>query len=261
MTKIAIYTANVGNYDTLRQPYVPEEYRANFDFICFSNDIDRSHLGVWEIKKFNIQLDDNTRVARYIKLHPHVLLENYSYTIWVDSNIEIIGNSLYKIGIEMVRKNILVSGLKHYKLDCAYTDGYFCVRYNKDSFEKINKHINFLRSKGYPKNNGLFETGVFFRNNYNETVKTLNDEWWKLMCVFSKRDQLSINYLLWKNKLDLIYFLGESDIRQHPDFVLHKHQSGLFISFVSFLRFKFSNRLNRIKGRFLSFLLRGFLAK
>lgn len=256
MTKIAIYTANVGNYDQLRQPYLPKKYMDDFDFIYFSNELERDFLGVWEVRKYNIQENDNTRIARYIKLHPHILLKEYKYTIWIDSNIEIIGNTLYQVAKEFVQKKVLISSLKHPSWDCAYIDGYYCVRYDKDSFKKIKMHLDYLHSKNYPRNNGLFETQILFRNNENEVVKNINDEWWELMQQFSRRDQLSINYLLWKNNLLPNYIFGDKGSRNHPDIAYHNHASFLSIGAIKVLKIKAMNKLRRIRGAFLSNLLK-----
>jgi len=252
MTKIAIYTANIGKYDLLRQPYVPEEYRGMFDFICFTNNINRSHWGVWEIRKIDVQINDNTRIARYIKLHPHIFLANYSSTIWIDSNIEVVGNALYEKGRALTYHKVLISSLKHPFWNCAYKDAYFCVRKNKDSFGLIKQHVKFLNSEGYPEDNGLYETQILFRNNQSEIVKTINEEWWDIMCKFSRRDQLSINYLLWKNRLTPNYFLENLSARDHPDFVYHRHLSDFSLSFRSVLKIKLLKLFNIVKGRVLA---------
>lgn len=252
MKKIAIYTANVGHYDLLRQPYFPCCYHDKFDFICFSNNIERSHVGIWEIRKVDFHDIDNTRIARYVKLHPHTLLQNYDNTIWVDSNIEIIGSTLFEKGLEMARNNVLVSSLKHPFWNCAYKDGYHCVLYSKDSFAAIKRHLNFLRMEDYPENNGLFETQILFRSNYSDVVKTINDEWWGIMCEFSKRDQLSINFLLRKHNVDISFFLGDASARNHIDFIYHSHSNGLSMSMLGFVKEKMLRFIKRRKGKLLA---------
>lgn len=252
MRKIAIYTANVGHYDLLRQPYFPCRYNEEFDFICFSNISGRSHVGIWEIRKLDFHDDDNTRIARYVKLHPHVLLKDYDFTIWIDSNIEVIGTTLYERGLELVYKDVLISSLKHPFWNCAYKDGYNCVLNSKDRFTLIRKHLDFLKSEGYPQNNGLFETQILFRRNSSDVVQAINEDWWRIMCKYSKRDQLSINYLLHKYSVDVCYFLGDECARNHADFVYHSHTNDISMGLLVFIKKKLSRFLKRYRGKVLA---------
>ena len=49
-----------------------------------------------------------------------------------------------------------------------------------------------------PKHYGLFETCVFCRNNKSAINKKLSDMWAKELIENSHRDQLSLNYCIWK---------------------------------------------------------------
>ena len=74
MNKIAIYTVLTGNYDELRQPEVIDE---TFDYICFSNDIRESQIGIWQVRPFDNRNTNATRESRYPKLNPHAVLPEY----------------------------------------------------------------------------------------------------------------------------------------------------------------------------------------
>ena len=64
MKKIAIYTVLTGGYDQLKQPSVTDE---RFDYICFSNDIPKDRIGVWEIRKFDGEFCSKQIESRYPK--------------------------------------------------------------------------------------------------------------------------------------------------------------------------------------------------
>ncbi len=258
--KIAIYTANVGEYDTLHQPYLPVEFYDVFDFICFTDVKTNDRHGYWKFRQIDYHNDDKVRIARYVKLHPHKFLQDYEYSVWIDSNIEIIGSVIYENCLNKIKNDIKFSSVKHPKLNCAYSDGVLCAKSNKDSIFKIRNHLSFLESEDYPKNNGLFETQIVFRKHNNPQIIDVNNLWWKLMTKYSRRDQLSINYILWKFEIEYDYFLNDFSTRNHSDFVYHSHVMDVNnIVFGKVLKKKIENRINKIIGRFIvDFILRKY---
>lgn len=194
---IVIYTASSDNYDKLIQ----HTYKSkDFDYICFT-DKKIKNPGIWQIKPINKRKYDSVRTARYYKLFPNKFLSNYKYSIWIDSNIDITNNILEERISELIKNNETISAGTHFSRHCIYQEAKTCIDLQKDEPGLILKQIKFLKQKKYPKNNGLFETGVIFRkHNDLKVIKTMEDWWWMIR-NFSKRDQLSFNYALWKNKL------------------------------------------------------------
>ena len=66
---------------------------------------------------------------------------------------------------------------------------------------------HYLHRQCYPKKSGLFETNVMYRINKNGNVRNCNALWWSLIEKYSKRDQLSFNYVLWKLEIVCEYIL------------------------------------------------------
>lgn len=52
--------------------------------------------------------------------------------------------------------------------------------------------------KRYPENNGLISTGVILRRHNDPKIIETMDAWWNEVENFSKRDQMSFNYIAWK---------------------------------------------------------------
>ena len=67
-----IYTCLTGNYDNLLDPIVVS---SDFDYICFSNDIDQENVGVWKINRIPSSIVDPNVLSRYIKILPHLCLQ------------------------------------------------------------------------------------------------------------------------------------------------------------------------------------------
>ena len=203
--QFAIYTACIGAYDNICQPkYIDDR----FDYILFTDEPKEKHIGVWEVRKVDYSNSDKTRIARYVKTHPHTLLPQYDATVWLDANLEITSPFIYERSIELCESKTQLASIKHPTRDCIYDEAYWV--YGLDSEIKIFEWCHFLRNIGYPRHNGLYETNVLFRIN-NENVADLNEQWWKAILEHSRRDQLSLNYLLWNSAIrqDYILPIGE----------------------------------------------------
>ena len=67
--RIVFYTAVFGDYDNL---LLPEQIDPSVDYVCFT-DRPRNDYGVWQMRSAPYYHPDPTRIARYVKTHPHEL--------------------------------------------------------------------------------------------------------------------------------------------------------------------------------------------
>lgn len=221
MNKKVIYSAVVGNYDTVKQPQV---IHPEYDYILFSNTVKEDYVGVWQIRCIDYSNLDNTRIARYVKTHPIELLPEYETSVWMDSNICICTDYIYKRVEELIERYVVISTIQHNRRDCIYDEAFVIINYAYDKESIVIRQMNYLVKNGYERNLGLCETGVLFRKHTPE-VDYFNKEWWSLIDKYSKRDQLSFNYVLWKTKLNFEYLLPEGkSVRNVVDFKYAKHQ-------------------------------------
>ena len=222
MNRKVIYTAVVGSYDNILQP---KATRSDYDYILYSNDINKQHIGIWEIRSIPYDNKDKTRIARWVKTHPHKLLKEYEASVWLDSNITIVSEDFYTIIENLQRKNILISSMAHPERDCIYEE---CLPaffyYKRDSLYHMIPEIIHLKHQNYPKHNGLCETGCLYRKHEDYIISRFNDYWWNMINKYSKRDQLSFNYALWENNISIHYMLGHNFcVRNHHAFQYHGH--------------------------------------
>jgi hypothetical protein len=204
--KKVLYTCLTGNYDTLRQhSCIDFEY----DYICFTDNnrlLMMGDYGVWKIKPLQYTCSDNTRNSRWHKTHPHILFKDYDISIWVDSNVDIkdefffsnvMKNKLDKIKIPL-----------HRSCNCIYKECKRVVRFNKELPENSLKIKKFLQDNHFPKRYGLNETNVIYRKHNDIQIVTIMEMWWYFINNYSKRDQLSLSYVLWKHGIkscDIIF--------------------------------------------------------
>ncbi|MBE6485702.1 MAG: glycosyltransferase [Methanosphaera stadtmanae] len=227
--KIVVYTAITGSYDEIITPQVIEE---DFDYICFTDNPDlKSEF--WDIRYME-ELDlDGIRKARYYKLLPHKYLKEYDYSIWIDANFDIIGS--LKQYITKYSKTNKFLAIKHDLRDCIYEEAETCIEMQKDSEDIINLQIEKYRQLDYPEHNGLIASGILFRDHHDDKVIKLCEDWFDEVTNYSRRDQLSFNYVCWRNnfKYDeapLFYFKNEyfqrvkHTFNKYQELKYHKNQ-------------------------------------
>lgn len=207
--KGVVYTAIFGDYEPLLDPKVINK---NLDYICFTDNPDLKS-DVWTVKvipdyiddfnNFNNEISftdlDYTRRARTIKTLPHVFLKDYDFSIWVDAGFLITGDIIEFIN-RYTEKDFL--GITHSVRNCLYDEANEVLRLKIDDENLILKQIERYKKDNYPTNNGLIESGILFRRHNNPKLVKVMEDWFAEIFKFSKRDQISFNYVAWKHNLD-----------------------------------------------------------
>lgn len=206
MKKYVIYTAIIGSYDSIQQPLEVDD---EFEYIIFSDCITEKRVGVWEIKRIEYTNPVQTKIARYIKTHPHILLKDYTCTLWVDATVVIKSKYIYKRIKELYEKGNVISALTHPERGCVYEEASAVLLNGFEKEDVVLNWVTHLRKELYPWGNGLCETRLLYRRQ-TEGVAQMNEEWWKCIDKYSRRDQLSFNYVLWKHNIQYTEFFPEN---------------------------------------------------
>ena len=193
--KKVIYTCISGSYDTLKDV---QNYDENWDYICFSNVYPPGVRGNWEVREIPRILDplDQTRRARALKILPHLFLPDYEISIWIDGTIEIIQSPM-KFVTSLIAPDDVFALSFHPDRTCVYQEKDACIRYGKDDQRILNEQAERYRKEGYPENWGMIQSMIIYRRNTKD-VERLCNLWWEQVLTYSKRDQMSFNYVLWK---------------------------------------------------------------
>lgn len=72
---------------------------------------------------------------------------------------------------------------------------------HKESRENADIMIDFLQKENFPENYGLNETNLIFRRHNDKEIVSLMEDWWYFIEKYTKRDQFSFSYVLWKHGL------------------------------------------------------------
>lgn len=216
--KIAVYTANIGEYDNLNNPLTPSK---NVKYFVFS-DTERKKIGVWDVIKPDYFNSSPTRSARFYKLHPHFYFQEYDYSIWIDSNLTMCVTPEDLINSVEGNKGLAI--WRHPLRDCIFDEARECIRLGKDEPEIIEQQINRYYCEGFPKKFGLWETGAMIRRHNEPEIKELMSLWWREIQNGSKRDQIGLAYALWKSQIAVGSIAPQGIcVRSDPRFIYQSH--------------------------------------
>lgn len=214
-TKHVVYTCLTGKYDSLMQHGYLEP---SWDYICFSNDIDEKKVGHWQIRRINYQTQDAQLLSRHPKLQPYTVLPDYDVSLYVDANIALNDDAIFRKVSELENQGVLLAGVKHQSRSCLYKESLFLILGGRA--KKVGLTISQMRKykrENFPRDFGMYEANIIFRqHNHPQIISQCND-WWNERLHYSHRDQLSYSYTLWKNHLPWQYLLPEQySARNYP---------------------------------------------
>jgi len=229
--EFVVYTALFGNYDDLIDP---KERYEGCDFICFT---DRKDLksDVWKIRVVeNIDLSPNLMNRKY-KILPHLYLSDYEQSLYVDSNIKILKNPLELCNKYLIKYNLVLP--KHFERKCIYKEAKECIVLGRTKLKEVEKQILKYKTNKFPLNFGLAENNIILRNHNNKVIVRIMNEWWQELINETKRDQLSLAYILWKNNLKF-NFMEETSRNKNEYFKYEMHKCDKNISFLEKIKIK-----------------------
>jgi 2-polyprenyl-3-methyl-5-hydroxy-6-metoxy-1,4-benzoquinol methylase len=211
--RIVVYTAIFDDYDVLHDPEcIPE----NVDFVVFT-DTPILSSSVWKIRQIEPPCLDFTRASRHFKLLPHRYFPEYITSLWIDGNVILRGNINELINKYLVDTSMAV--FSHVecadKRNCVYEEYAAIIDLGKkrgvykDNPEVMQQQIERYKQAGYPEHNGLVFTSVLLRRHQEPALIKCMEDWWQELCDGSKRDQLSFNYVAWKNGFHFNYINGD----------------------------------------------------
>lgn len=214
---LVVYTAVSPGYDTLKSP--PAECRDMAQFVAFTSGGER--IDGWEYRQLYDGFSDPCRNAKIHKILAHEYFPSAQYSLWLDGTIEIKSGVCLQLLVTSALRNGDFAVYRHRSRDCIYKEAAACIAARKDSESIIKTQTEAYRSAGYPSNSGLAECTVLLRRHTPE-VKAFNLAWWAEIVKYSRRDQLSFNFVATRLRFPFLYLDGS--ISSNSYFVRHKHR-------------------------------------
>lgn len=223
--RIAVYVCVTGGYDFIQRPLLKPD---NVDYILFTDkpsdyNMYASTFIVKDACAYS-DLKDPSMLNRYIKLHPHEVLKEYDYSIYIDGNVRVISDITGFVNLCAVKTGIAMH--QHKERSCVYQEAEVCKLFKKGNATMIDEQMSRYRDEHFPKNFGMNEATIIATDLHNEVARKLYDDWWnELISSGSMRDQLAWPYVLWKKGFALtdVGNLGNDVYKNYKvDIVKHK---------------------------------------
>lgn len=205
----------VGSYEQPTNPF-PDE-ATGFERICFTDD---PHLVLknWTVVQLSDLALDAGRESRRPKLRPHDFLPEFEWSLYIDNSVRLKVNPIEIQRTYATADNRFVC-FKHPERDCIYDEAEEVIRLGIDSERRVREQVDYYRQRGFPKHDGLINGGVLLRRHSDPEVARISAEWFEHVLRFSKRDQLSFNYVAWRHRFSHSFFpgtMGASDLVEWP---------------------------------------------
>jgi len=217
--QVGLLCANSGGYD---ETVAHEHLDPRIDYHLVT-DFPAPDCGFW-IRHDMHQDGDATGRARAVKTNPLTYIGQYDIGIWVDANV-MIRKPLDRY-LDMVRANpdVPIFGIPHPHRLCLYEEAEAVIRHNKADFKKVRAQMQAYGDLGFPKKHGLIETNFLIYNLRHPKIAELLAAWNHEVSHRTHRDQLSLNFVLWKLGLNWLPLMTEGrNLRAHDDFAYFGH--------------------------------------
>lgn len=221
--KMAVYSCITGDYDCLTEPFFSIE---GVDYIMFT-DNPKLKSEKWQLRPIPNEIakwNDNILINRYIKMHPNVVGSHYNYALYIDGNICVVSNIRNMINV--ISSDFGFALHQHVSRDCIYDEVQSCKYVKKGNIKKLEEQVARYHKEQFPAHYGLLEATVILTDLHHAVALEIQDKWWQeFINSESRRDQISLPYVLWKNgiKLSDISTLG-CPIQQNPKFRKFDHK-------------------------------------
>ena len=221
--KIAVYTCITGNYDKeILEPFIKVE---NIDFYLFTDNIKQNSQNwcIRPIPKNIVEKYNNVLKNRYLKMHPYDLFKDYDYSIYIDGNVRVMSDITELV--YSINKKVDIAMHNHQFRDCIYDEVEVCKIKKKGNYKEMKKQIEKYKEEGFPKHFGMLEATIIVADLKSEIGKKFLNDWWKeFISTESFRDQISLQYVVWKNNYKISDFctLG-NNLYRNPKFRVNIH--------------------------------------
>jgi hypothetical protein len=208
-SRVAVYTAIFGASDRLHDPLV---HPAGADFICFTDQPLRSR--VWQVRKVEPPVSgDMTRSNRYYKILAHRVIPGYETSVYVDGNVQITGDVTDLMATYLVGANLAVLDHRRWKalpLTSLREELRELVKMeqsgkHQEDADLMSRQAEAYFKEGFPDTGGLSWNMMLLRRHNEPDVVKAMEAWWGELLRWSKRDQVSFNYVAWKTGLAFNY--------------------------------------------------------
>lgn len=206
---LVIYTALFGSFESI-PPTLPPSNNM-WHTVIFTDQNLQIDAKDYQVVQTSYKSKNPRLSAKFFKICPHVIFPEYTYSLYIDANC-ILKPEISDLMQQKCNESLTALYFNHNKRNCAYEEIKTVAITGKESFINLMKILILLKRDKYPRHHGLIQGGFILRQHNIPEVSQMMDRWWDFILTYSERDQLSFNYLAWKNDFSFAYL---------EDFILH----------------------------------------
>jgi len=221
LNKVAIYRCIFSSYDIILPELIVYE---NIDYYLFT---DNENLNIYPYKtvvvgsKYETPSFDN----RFIKLILPDILATYDTTIYIDSNIAIVGN-IRNLLDEFISSESDIGLFAHPYDNSLNEEVDLCLLKGKCSKTKVSKELEYYSSLSISSRSRLSDNSIIFRKKHNLNMSNAMSFWFNTVHDFSGRDQISLPYVRSRYNLKEYFFDFSPRTKKNNYFIVFPHKVG-----------------------------------
>ncbi len=186
---VGIITAIYGDYDEV--PPIPD----GFDQAVLVSD--RPVKSDWQNIVYDLPIPPRL-AAKFPKCRPDLFL-NTQKSVWIDASLRVTSNWLTTLARETISPNEICL-FAHPTRKSISEEEQYCRNLDKYKNWPMLDQISYYKNTGFEDDIGLWAGGIIIRNHTN-IMQEFGDQWIIENAFRSIQDQLSLPYLIWKNRL------------------------------------------------------------
>lgn len=198
---ITVYTCIAGKFDRLkRQPDF-----ADVRYVCFSDDqelLRANNLDGWEI----LPVENPEKFAsphlinRYYKIMGYNGFQGSAVSIYIDGNVVLKRDPKPLVG-PFMKSGASLGAFRHPDRKSVLAEFDACLELGNLPTEKVasvNSYRSKLQADGFDCQLGLSTNYLLLRQNQHPALAKVMQSWWNDVSLQCHRDQLALQYVLWK---------------------------------------------------------------
>ena len=199
--RTVLYACTNLDYD---QIFTPVAMTPGVDFVLFADRRPRFVSG-WQWRPLPAAAAglSPTMVNRFAKFFPHRIFPEAEVSVYVDANTLILAD-LAPLLAEFHASGADIGLFPHKQRFDVWEEFAFAKAVGKvppEDAAKGEAQLAFYRAEGLPERHLLTENAIIFRRHGSARLAAAMDLWWEQMQAFTRRDQLSLPYVLHKTGL------------------------------------------------------------
>lgn len=212
--KKCVYTVLMNNYEILSEQQKSKE--SGIDFYCFTDNSELTS-DTWNIVYTPpIFPKDASRSARVVKICPHRFLKEYDLSLYIDNSVQLLEKPEI-IFDDLISPSDDIVMMQHSFRETVLAEFFAVDQLKYDTSDVIDEQLK-VYSEISPQifNQKPYWGGFIIRRHNVTQIINAMDDWISQVLRYSRRDQLSINYIIDKYKLNInIQYLDNRISRYH----------------------------------------------